>query len=623
MKKFLLLPVVLLLACGQDASEPNASAGSGSELLSQETHLVENPPTYESVALAEDLVWVTNNEDPAFASPDAVRGGTFEDWMISFPLTLRMIGPDSNGSFASVMRPNNMMPLVDLHPNTLNFIPVLATHWAFHPDGKTVSYRLNPDAEWSDGTPITADDYLFTWDFGKSEHTLEPFSQDYFGQVVISVTKHDDYTISIEGATAKPANELLNEYSIWPTPRHFHKLDENWVQDYNWLVEPNAGPYQISQVEKGQFIEFSRKDDWWANDLKYLANRFNPDTIRYTVIREQSVAWEYFVGGELDSFYAVMPNYWHEKAVGPLFDDGYIHRIKFYTDVPQPSQGMWLNMDDPLLADRNIRYGLAHAMNVDLMLQTVLRGDYERLRMHHEGYWDYSNPAIQPLPFDLDLADDYFSAAGWVDRGADGIRVNDGQRLSFTVTYSTSEHTPRLVLLREEARKAGVELNLQLLDSSAAFKQIREKKHQIGWMAWNVGFTPAFWQHYHSDNAHIPQTNNITNTDYPELDVLIDNYRNATERDERISNAHEIQQMIHDIGMFIPMYKVPYTREVYWRWLNLPEHFATRTTEAIFDPMEEGLFWIDTEAKAETLEAMRQDIAFDPVYIEDTTWRVE
>jgi len=624
MRKLLILlsvPLFLLIACSEEP--PATSEPSDDAIIEGETRLVENPPTYESVPLPEGLEWVTNEEDPVFSSTEAKRGGTYNTYMLSFPLTLRMIGPDSNGAFASILRPNNMMAPLAQHPDSLNFIPQLATHWAFHPDGKTVTYRLNPDVRWSDGMPLTADDFLFTVDYSLSEFTIAPYYQDYFGKVVVNVVKHDDYTISIEGATAKPQNEIILEYGIWPTPRHFHKLDENWVQDYNWRVEPNLGPYQVSRVEKGRFIEFQRKDDWWGDELKYHANRFNPDNVRVTVIRDMNVAFEYFLRGELDSFPVVMPNYWHEKAQGESFDMGYIHKIKFYTDTPQPSQGMWLNMDDPILADQNVRYGLAHAMNIERLLSTLLRGDYERLRMHYEGYWEYSHPDIEAREFDLELADHYLELAGWTERGPDGIRTRDGQRLALSVVYGTQEHSPRLVLLREEAKKAGIELNLQLMDSSAYFKQILEKKHQIAWMGWSIGLIPTFWQHYHSDNAHKPQTNNITNTDNAELDGLIMDFRAATDKETRVSLAHQIQQTTHDIGMFIPTYKVPYTREAYWRWLKLPERYGSRTVELLFDPMTESTFWIDEDTKTETFAARDDGIGFDPVIIEDRTWRVE
>ena len=620
-----LVPSLFLVACGQDdvPQEPGqVLPDTDIDELTLQSHFVEELPTYESVPLPEGLEWVTNVNDPVWSSPEATIGGTFNTSVLSFPLTLRTVGPDSNDSFSAYKRYTNL-GLVSIHPNTLNFIPQLATHWAFGPDGKTVYYRLDPDARWSDGELVTADDYLFTIDFMRSEHIVAPWYNNHYTNQIVSVVKYDDYTISVEGATAKPREELLYEYGLNPTPRHFYKLDENWVQDYNWRSEPGTGAYRISRVEKGQFVEFGRNEDWWGNDKRYLAKRFNPDTVRVTVIRDMNVAWEYFLRGEIDAFPVLMPRFWHEKAQGEPFDNGYINRIKFYTDTPQPSAGLWLNTDDPVLADRNVRLGLAHAMNIDLLLSTVLRGDYERLKTHHDGYWDYSNPNIQPREFDLQKADEYLDAAGFPNRGPDGIRMRDGQRLSLRVVYSTQEHTPRLVLLREEAKKAGIELNLQLLDSSAAFKQILEKQHQVAWMAWGIGLTPRFWQHYHSENAHKPQTNNITNTDNPEIDALIMEYRAATDKETRVRLAHQLEQMVHESGVFIPTYKVPYTREAYWRWLRLPEHYASRTTEVIFNPMVEGVFWIDEEIKAETLAGKDRGDTFEVVNIADTTWRVE
>ncbi len=623
----LLAPLLLIGCGGGEAPPPETDTTTDDAVTLEETRFVDVLPTYDSVPLPEGLEWLTNEEDEEFASPDAKRGGAFRTYMLSYPLTLRMVGPDSNGGFAGYLRANNSLGFVAIHPNTLNFYPVLATHWAFDDDGKTVYYRLRPEATWSDGMPITADDYMFTIDFMRSEHIVDPWYNNHYTNNIVAVRKHDEYTISVEGSTPKPREEMLYEYGFGPTPRHFHKLDENWVVDYNWRAAPGPGPYRISEVEKGQYVTFERVDDWWGNNVKYLANRFNVDEVRLTVIRDMNVAWEYFLRGELDTHPVIMPNFWHEKAVGEPFDNGYIQKIKFYTDTPQPSAGFWLNMDDPLLADHNIRLGLAHSMNIERLLTTLLRGDYERLKMHHEGYWDYTNPNIEPRTFDLDKADEYFAAAGFVDRGPDGIRVRDGQRLAFSIVYGTQEHTPRFVLLREEARKAGVELNLQLMDASAYFKQILEKKHQIASMAWSTSLTPRFWEHYHSANAHIPQTNNITATDNPELDTLIDEYEDATDKESRVHLAHEIQQIIHDMGSFIPTWKVPYTREANWRWVRLPEWYGARTTDVLFDVMSTsnaaGLFWIDEEAKAETLAARDEGRAFEPVTITDETWRLE
>jgi microcin C transport system substrate-binding protein len=263
-------------------------------------------------------------------------------------------------------------------------------------------------------------------------------------------------------------------------------------------------------------------------------------------------------------------------------------------------------------------------MNWDAVLRTVLRGDYPRLRMHFEGYyWGYSNPTIQPRPFDLGLADQYFNAAGFTQRGPDGIRTKNGQRLAVNVSYATQELSPQLVLLREEAKKAGVELNLQLLDPSAWGTQVGEKKHEIVMLTFGVGLTPTFWQHYHSANAHMPQTNNITNTDDPDLDKLIDEFEAGTDLPTRLRLSHEIQQIVHDLADYIPSYKIPYVREAYWRWVQLPESHATRTSTEIADPFLLGTLWIDDSVRAETLAARTAGRAFAPTTIVDETWRVD
>ncbi|AKH69781.1 ABC-type dipeptide transport system, periplasmic component [Spongiibacter sp. IMCC21906] len=575
--------------------------------------------------LPDTLHWKTNNDDPIFASPKAKRGGRFRSFITSFPLTLRLVGPDSNGSFANYLRANNLS-LVGIHPDTLNPIPELATHWAFGDDGHSIFYRLDPDARWSDGTPVTADDYVFALKFMRSKFILAPWYNNYFSEVITELVKYDDYTIGITGSVAKPADEMLFEISMSPVPEHFHQLNETWVRDYNWRVEPNTGPYQISEVRKGKYVEFTRKQHWWADKKRYFQYRFNPEHIKVKVIRDINIAYQYFRKGELESFPLLMPHFWHKKAQGDIYKQGYVGKIKFYNDVPQPITGLFLNEDSKPLDDKLVRYGLAHALNVQKVIDTVLRGDYERMQTAHEGYGDYSNTDIRARRFDLAKADDYLDEAGWDKRGPDGIRVKEGERLSIRITYYNSGHNDRLVILAQEARKAGIELKLNLLDASTAFKQILENKHQAAWMAWSgAGLSPRFWEFYHSTNAHKPQTNNVTNTDDPVMDEKIMAYRKATDKATRVRLAHELEQMIHDQGSYIPTFKVPYTREAFWRWLKLPAFHGTRTSDQLFSPMggSGGLFWIDEDEK-DRIEAMKDDgekLRPAPLLILDETWK--
>jgi microcin C transport system substrate-binding protein len=578
----------------------------------------------EQAVLPSNLSWQTNGTDPEFADPGARRGGRFRTSILSFPATLRLYGPDSNdGEFSSFNR-GNALSLVGRHPNTLNPTPELATHWAFGDDKKTIYFKLDPDARWSDDKPVTADDYLFAQEFMRSKFIVDPFSNDYFTNVVAKVVKYDTYTISVEAVTAKPPYEMLFDLNINPIPKHFHKLNAQWVDDYNWKIEPNTGAYQISDIRKGKYLEFKRKADWWANDKRFFRHRFNPDYIRVKIIRDFNIAYNYFAKGEIDTFGLGMPRLWYKKAQGAPYDNGYIGKIKFYNDVPRSPFGLYVNEDDPILSDRNVRLGLSYSVNFDKLIRTILRNDYERINIVNEGYGDYSNDKIRARPFDPAEADKYFRQSGWIERGQDGIRVKNGQRLTFRISYVSAEQTSYFVLLREEARKAGVELTLQQLDSSTWGKQLAEKKHQLVWMGFGIGgVAPDYWQMFHSANAHKPQTNNVINLDDKNVDAKIDQYRAATDKETRVRLAHELEQLIFDNGGFITGIKKPYVREAFWRWIKLPPHYATRSSGSPFDTMGAtgGLFWIDEAEKDRVQKARILHEKLDPIMIIDETWR--
>lgn len=568
--------------------------------------------------LPNDLVWQTNTDTPIFASEAAVRGGVFRMMMDDFPPTFRRVGPNANSSFRGYLD-RNQLSLISLHPQTREIIPALATHWAVGSDNQTAYYRLNRKARWSDGEPVTADDYLFTMTFMRSPHIVAPWYNNYYTEQVVDVTKYDDYTISVKFATERPIEDILLNTSISPTPQHFHQLDENWVQWANWRIEPTTGAYQIGHFRKGRYIDFVRVSDWWGDDEHYFRHRFNVDRIRLKVVRNLNTAWIMFLKGDLDSFGLVLPEYWHERANHEKFDNGWIRRFWFYNETPQPSIGLFINLADPLFADKRVRDAIAYSLNIDKMNQTLMRGDYDRLPNFHTGYGEYSNPAIQAKPFDLATASKLLDAAGWQQRGDDGIRLKNEQRLSFRVSYSQANHTSRLALLKEEMKKAGIDMQLQLLTGASAYRNIMEKKHQVAWMGWGGGLRPAYRQHFHSDNAHKPQTNNVTNTDDARMDRLIEGYRAATTKPERIRLAHEIQEKIVDIGAYIPTYMVPYTREAAWTYVQLPDSIAPKTAATLFDPMGLGTLWIDESIR----EKINNKVTLPAVTVIDERYRLK
>lgn len=581
------------------------------------------PFTHAAPELPTDIKWLTNNSDPVFSSPEAKKGGTLKLGIQFFPLTFRTVGPDSNSSFRGAIL-GNQLSLTGIHPNTENIIPEIATHWAFGEDKKTMYFKLNKNAKWSDGVPVTANDFAFTLEFMRSKHIIAPWYNDYYQKEIEKVTVYDDHTLSVTATKAQP--DLHLRISLSPTPKHFYgELDENFVKKFNWKISPNTGPYQIADYQKGKFVTFKRKNDWWANDLPYFKKRYNLNKIKYTVIKDVNVEWEYFKKGKIDIYNLTPSKYWHVKAKTPYIENGYIQKIWFYNDIPRSPSGIWLNQDREIFKDKNARYAFAHAINMEKVIEKVLWNDYQRLEQGFLGYGPYSNTTLKAKRFNLEKVNFYLSQSGW-KRGTDGVWIKNNKRFSVELTYGSDLHTPYLIVLKEEAKKAGIEIKLQLLDPTAWYNKLAANKHEAIWLSFGTGLRPSYWQHFHSENAHKPQTNNVTNMDNPEIDKLIEQYRNSLDKNERIELSCLIQEKVHHECAFVPAFMIPYVREAYWRWLKLPKIPGTKMSGSLFSPFDStsgGLFWYDKAIYEETKKAMKSNKNYDPVTITDKTYKTD
>lgn len=584
-----------------------------------------------SATLPPDLVWETNDNDTTFADPAAIPGGVFTTFMTSFPLTFRNYGPDANGGFAAFLR-DGRLPLLASHPVSGKPIPMIASQWAFGSDHKTMYFRINPKATWSDGEPITTDDFLFTLKMLRGKEIGDPWYNNYYSTQIVDVTKFDDRTLSITSGTEKSREDLLDSLPFSPEPSHAITLTPDWVKKTNWTVLPVSGAYRISEVKKGKSITFSKVKNWWGQDERYFQHRFNVDQVRVLVLRDINIAWQHFLRGDIDTFTMVIPAWWHDKSKTAEFRKGYIERTWLYNQTPQSPMGLYLNNDDPLLGNIHVRTGIHYALNFDKMLNQLLRGDYQRLNSYGSGQGLFTNTDLRARPFDPKLARAEFAKAGFDQPGPDGILRNAaGTPLTLTITYTTGEHTQRLTLLREEAKKAGLGIELNLMDASAGFKAMREKKHQSAWMAWSGSRYPAYWEFFHKVNAHQSQTNNIMNIDDEAMTALVERYDKEFDFARKAELSRQIQARLYELASFVPAYQVPYTREGAWRWVRLPKVPGTPQSDTLYWPLDGassgysygGLFWIDPRVKEETRAAIKAGHAFAPVTRVDETYRLD
>ncbi len=584
--------------------------------------------------IPEGLEWTDNMHLPDLGSPEARKGGVQRGSMADFPRTLRVVGPEANNAFRRFILDDMLVGLAGLHPNVEGghqSYPGVAEEWAVDYENRTVYARLNPAARWSDGEPVTVDDVMFMFFFYQSSYINDPWYNNWYGigNNYTDITKYDDHTLSISMREARPDLErrILN---LRPLPQHFFReMGEDFVQRYQWRFMPTTGPYVITdeEIERIRFnrdsITLTRLEDWWARDLKFYRNRFNADQIRLRVIRDTPKAFEAFLLGQLDMFGMNLTEYNYDMLPDdhPLVEDGFIHKSTFYNDIPRPSWGLWINSSMPLLDNNDIRKGIHYALNWDQVLEQFFRGDYVRMQTTADGYGDMTHPDIRARPFDPDRAMEYFAKAGFTERGSDGILRNErGQRLSFSLNTGAAPFRGVLAILRQEARKAGLELRLEILDPSANWLKVQEKNHDIAFVGLNVSVEryPRYWETYHSSNAYHDafledgtpnpdrrvrtQTNNMQVIANYELDQLIERYDESDSLDEMRELAFRMEEILHEDASFVPAFIFPKFRVAYWRWVRWPDDFNVRFAR---EPTEHYVHWFDTERRVETELAVR------------------
>jgi len=583
--------------------------------------------------LPEKVTWYTSKPG-VWGSPRAKQGGTYHSYIGEFPSTFRNIGPNSNGEGASLFRTNPS--LVDLNGETKEWIPLLATDWAYSADGKTMYFKLNEKAKWSDGNPVTADDYVFMFQMMTNPNIQDPYVKEYFTTQIVDVKKLGPWVISVTAGTAMGKDDLLNTVNTSPRPSKFYggTIPEDYADAYQWKFEPTAGPYYLASFEKDESLTFQKVKDWWGYAYDYNKYRFNFDTLQYKVITGgDEVIKNYFYKGQLDEFALLRPPVWATESVSEPVKKGYIDLQWFYFVPNQGLSGIVLNTKAPIFSDVNVRQGLYYAINIQKMIDTALRGEYSRFHNIGIGHVfagvNFDNDAIRKPNFDPAKAAALFAKAGYTTRGSDGILKNaKGDRLSFELLYQTPAHTERISVLKEEAKKAGLEIVLKL-QQQGAFDAVLEKHFEAFWAGMTDSLQPDYWQYFHSDNANKTQTNNFWGYANPGMDKLLDAFRAESDLKKKAALDKQIQTLVDKEALVIPNYYVPFFRSGTWKWIQYPSWLGLRYDDSYYWVQESGYGsamgyqWFDPDLKKQVTDAQKAGKALTPVLTKVETFKAK
>ncbi|HEY5618704.1 MAG TPA: extracellular solute-binding protein [Vicinamibacterales bacterium] len=548
--------------------------------------------------------WETNTDFDLIGDPRAIKGGVFRQHILNFPGTLRVLGgPESNTALNYMIRPMVYETLLTLHPTTLDWMPVLATHWQISDDRLTYRFRLDPNARWSDGQPVIAQDVAASWDFVMDKGLQDPSSELVYSKFKRPVVE-SKYIVRVESTQLNWRNFLYFAGSLSILPSHVLKTVDGarYLKDYNFKLMTGSGPFVVNEADivKGQAVTIRRRTDYWAANYRRNVGMNNFDEVRETVVRDTNLAFEMFKRGDLDQYFVGISRQWVEELNFDRVQRGMIQKRKIYNDAPSGLAGLAFNTRRQPWDDIRIREAFAHLMNRDLLIEKLFYKEYVPQNSYFGGV--YANPNNPKMPYDPKRALELLGAAGWKPGGSQGQLVRNGQPLTMELLYSDKQSEPWLTIYQEDLRKVGVGLNLRLVTPETFFSLVMQRRFDVAYMGWGGLFFPNPETMWHSKLADVPNNNNLTGFKDSRVDALLPIYDREFDQQKRVGIIREIDGILANAHHYAIGWDAPFHRIAYWNKFGHPEGYLTRVGDQA-DIV--SLWWREPERERQLAQAMR------------------
>jgi microcin C transport system substrate-binding protein len=570
--------------------------------------------------------WQTNTSFDLVGDPRAVKGGVLRDSQLSFPGTLRMAGPEWNTTVNYLINQGVYEVLLGLHPTTLAFIPSLATHWQISPDKLTYRFRLDPNARFSDGTPVTSDDVVASWVFQADKTLQDPYLYTELNKLEKPVAE-SKYIVSMKAKKPSWENFLVASNGLRIFPAHIVKTlsGADYLRDYNFKLLPGTGPYIVNDadVKKGLSISLRRRPDYWAARYRANVGTGNFDEIREVVVRDQNLSFEMFKKGDLDYTYVNISQRWVEELNTDNVRRGLQVKRKIYNNFPAPVAFLAFNTRRAPWDDPKIRQAFTLLLDRERLIKSLFYNEYLPTNSFFPGTI-YENPGNPKNLYDPQKALQLLSESGWKDRDAQGRLVKAGQPLSISLLYDDKGAEKWLTVYQDDLRKVGITLNLRLVSPETSFTMEMQRQFELVYSAWGAGSPfPEPRPEYHSTMADQLNTNNISGFKDKRIDDICDKYEAEFDPAKRAALLRDLDGILTSQYQYVLLW-YGQDRIAYLNKFGQPKGTFSRIGDYLgsLAPGIPQLWWIDP-VKAQKLEQAQRDpsIKLDIPPVDDRYWQ--
>ena len=560
-----------------------------------------------------------------YVNVDAPKGGTVRlSAMGSFDTFNPILPKGQVAGGVGLLYETLMTPSMD---EVLTDYGLLAEAMKFPADYSSVTFRMNPDAKWHDGEPITVSDVI--WSFNKLVE-LNPTRAEYYHNVTdVAETAPGEVTFTFDQKGNRELPKILGQLMV--LPQHWWEGTDakgNKRDIGASTLEPplGSGPYELASFDAGRTVTYKRVEDYWGKNHPTQVGTNNFDEYRVEYFLDLNVAFEAFKGDQFDWWVENTARRWATAYDFPAAKDSRVVQELFPQDYNSYGYivGYVPNQRRAIFQDERVREALNYAFDFEELNKTLFYGQYERLNSYFYGLpfassglpqgeeleilqslgdkipqrvftEPYTNPVsgdATKLRANLRTALGLLQEAGYT---LDGNRLVDanGTQLSFEILLNGPTNEPVATNLVTNLNQIGIAATIRTVDSPQYINRVRSYDYDVIYASWAQTFSPGNEQRFFFGSSSKDEvgSENYAGIADPGVDALIDKIIYADDRETLEAATRALDRVLLAEHNIIPSYGLRNTRSARWDRFSHPENLPE------FSSGFPSIWWYD-EAKA-------------------------
>lgn len=407
----------------------------------------------------------------------------------------------------------------------------LATEWQASEDGKTITFKLRPDVKWHDGQPFTSKDVAFT--FMNVLKVLHGRGKTTFAGLT-EVQTPDDLTAVFVLARPTPAiMRALDSRESPILPAHIYEGTDIMTNPAN-TAPIGTGAFKLESYERGASVVMVRNPDYWDTGYPLL------DKIVVQFIPDAATRASMLESGQADAVFLNLIPAQDILRIGKM--DGFEIEMKGFETSPS-SQQMDFNLDNPILADIDVRRAIAHAIDLKWITDNVWYGLGKpgKTPLHHDQAEYFTTEGVPSYEYDLAKAN------AMLDKKYP--KKDDGMRFKLTLDPSPwgTESITAATYIKEQMRQIGIDLTVRTQDFAVFVKTVyTDRKHDLALYTAYMGTDPTIGvQRFYWSKSFKPGVGFANGAHYsnPEVDAVLEAAQIETDAAKRKEQYKKFQQL--------------------------------------------------------------------------------